>query len=91
MGMNGQSRADIEAGAKVKIVLKADQRTRSRVRPAAYILLPVSDIVANQAGRSLHADRAVNTQFILMRVAPSVSGNALIVCRTGRVGTGNVF
>lgn len=25
--MNGQNRADIKAGAKVKIVLKADQRT----------------------------------------------------------------
>lgn len=27
MNMNGQNRADIKVGAKVKIVLKADQRT----------------------------------------------------------------
>lgn len=27
MSMNGQNRADIKVGAKVKIVLKADQRT----------------------------------------------------------------
>lgn len=40
--MNGQNRADIKVGAKVKIVLKADQRTGKLTEGAVARLLTKS-------------------------------------------------
>ena len=60
-------------------------------KPCCYRLCRFIHIIKNYVSGRFHAARAVYAEMIAMRVTPFPAGNAVIVCRTCRVGTCNTL